>query len=343
MAARASHGDSRRHIVIPRNVAILVLFAAILVLSEKSSMAVGTPSGTNIVNQATVTYNVGSSNFVVTSNVATTRVAELIDVNTQWQDAAPISVNPGDTARVTTFVVTNIGNGNDSYTLEGTSRLDGDDFDPTLRGIFLDTNGNGIYDPGVDARYIAGGNDPALDADQAIVIFVLNDIPTDLSDGNRGNTQLLATSSLGTGPPGTVLPGQGDFGLDAIFGSSGGDDSDIGVYLVSNIVITLVKSVAVSDMFGGNEPVPGATLSYTVIVMPTGSGTARQVVVTDPIPENTTYIPGTLTLNSIPLTDESDGDAGDVGQTTPGVVTVNLGDLTIPIQEQIITFNVTIN
>lgn len=326
-----------------RNIAVLVLIAIIIIFPLKSGLTVGTPSGTNIVNQATVSYNVGQSNFVVNSNITTTRVAELIDVNAQWQDAAPISVNPGDTARVTTYVVTNIGNGNDSYTLDGTSRLDGDDFDPTLRGLFLDINGNGIYDPDIDVRYIQGVNDPSLDADQAIIVFVLNDIPTDLPDGGRGNTQLSATSSLGTGPPGTVFPGQGDFGLDAILGSSGGDDNDIGVYLVSNIAIILAKSVVISDMFGGNEPIPGATLSYTIVLTASGSGTARNVVVTDSIPEYTTYVPGTLTLNSIPLTDEADGDAGDVGQTTPGVVTVNLGDLTIPVQEQIITFNVTIN
>jgi uncharacterized repeat protein (TIGR01451 family) len=325
------------------HIAALSLVAISAALPLNRIMAVGTPSGTNIVNQATVTYNVGSSNFVVNSNVTTNRVAELIDVNVQWQDAAPIPVNPGDTARVTTFVVTNIGNGNDSYALEGTSRLDGDDFDPTLRGIFLDSNGNGIYDPDTDIRYLQGVNDPLLDADRAVMVFVLNDIPSDPPDGAQGNTRLLATSSLGTGPPGMALPGQGDFGLDAIIGNSGGDDDGIGVYLVSNIAITLAKSVLVSDMFGGNEPVPGATLSYTIVVTVSGSGTAGHVVLTDSIPEYTTYIPGTLTLNSIPLTDEADGDAGDVGQTTPGVITVNLGDLTIPLQEQIITFNVNIN
>jgi uncharacterized repeat protein (TIGR01451 family) len=330
-------------LAILRNAAALMFFAAILLLPQNELMAIGTPSGTNIVNQATVSYSVGPANFVVNSNVTTTRVAEIIDVNAQWQDATPISVNPGDTAKVTTFVVTNVGNGNDSYTLDGISRLDGDDFDPTYRGIFLDTNCNGIYDTGVDAQYIQGVNDPVLNADQAVIVFVLNDIPINLPDGNRGHTQLLATSSLGNGPPGTILPGQGDFGLDAILGTSGGDDSDIGVYLVSNITITLTKSVSISDMFGGQEPIPGATLLYTISLSATGSGGARGVVVTDSIPENTTYTPGTLTLNSISLSDELDGDAGDVGRTIPGVVTVNLGDIAIPLQDQIITFRVTIN
>jgi uncharacterized repeat protein (TIGR01451 family) len=329
--------------VTASKVTLFALVAAVLIFSREDARGVGTPSGTDIVSQATVTYNVGSSDYIVFSNVVTTRVAELIDVNVQWQDAAPVSVMPGDTAEVTTFVLTNIGNGNDSYALEGLNRLDGDDFDPTPRGIYLDTDGNSLYDPEIDSRYLQRVNDPVLDADQAIVVFVVNGIPTGLPDASRGNTQLLATSNLGIGLPGTAFPGQGDFGLDAILGISGGDDSDIGIYLVSNIVITLAKSVVVRNVSGGDEPVSGATLSYTIVVTASGSGTAAQVVIADSIPEYTTYVPGTLALNSIPLTDEADGDAGDVGRTTPGVATIILGDITIPLRQQIITFNVTIN
>jgi uncharacterized repeat protein (TIGR01451 family) len=324
-------------------VIILMLLAAILPVSHQYLLAEGTPSGTTITSQATVTYKIGSSDFSVNSNIAVTRVVELLDVNTQWQDAAPKSVNPGDTAAVTTFVVTNAGNGNDSYFLDCINRLDDDDFDPTLRGIFLDTDGNGLYDPNIDVQYYRGANDPALNADQSIIIFVLNDIPGDLVDGSQGNTRLSATSSLGAGTPGTVFQGQGDFGLDAVLGISGGDDSDVGTYTVSNVSILLAKSVIVSDASGGNRPVTGATLSYTITVTASGSGSAASVVVTDSIPENTTFVAGTLSLNSIPLTDEADGDAGDVGQTTPGVVTVKLEDISVHSQEQIITFDVTIN
>lgn len=178
---------------------------------------------------------------------------------------------------------------------------------------------------------------------QSIVVFVLNDIPENLVDGSQGNTRLSATSIVGSGTPGTVFPGQGDFGLDAVLGSSGGDDDDAGTYLVSNVSILLVKSVVISDASGGSRPVTGATLSYTITVTASGSGSARSVVITDSIPENTTFVAGTLTLNSVPLTDEADADAGDAGQTTPGVVTVRLGDIAIPSQEQIITFDVIIN
>lgn len=314
-----------------------------VVLAAQQSRAVGTPSGTDITNQATASYNIGSTNFVENSNVTTTTVAELIDVSAVWQDAAPVTVNPGDTVQITTFLVTNIGNGNDTYTLEGLSTLPGDDFNPTLNDLYFDSNGNLSYDPGVDAQYIPGVNDPSLDADQSIIVFSSNNIPPDVTDGELGFTELRAITNLGAGAPGTIYPGQGDFGTDAVLGNSGGDDSDIGIYVVSSVIMAIVKSVVITDPFGTNEPVPGAVLSYSIVVTVGGSGTAENVITTDPIPNNTTYNPGTLTLNSVPLTDIVDGDAGDVGGTTPNTVTVFLGDLAAPAPIQTITFDVTIN
>ena len=335
------NGRGRRYMT--RNIGLSLLCCAAAVVLPGTLMAVGTPSGTTIVNQATLTYNVGPAQFSVNSNTTIYRVAELLDVNVQWRDAAPISVYPGDTAQVTTFIVSNTGNGADTLLLEIINRLDGDTFDPIPGSIFLDTNANGLYDPESDLRYSMGVNDPVLNADASIIVFALNDFAADLPDGSRGNTQLLATTSLGTGPPGTQFPGQGDFGMDAVLGAAGGDDSDIGVYVVLNAAITLNKSVTIRDMFGGSEPATGATLSYSIVLTASGSGVARQVTILDTIPANTTYSPGTLTLDSNPLTDEADEDRGDVGRTHPGVVTVNLGDIAIPSQEITIRFDVTIN
>ena len=51
----------------------------------------------------------------------------------------------------------------------------------------------------------------------------------------------------------------------------------------------------------------------------------------------------TLRLNSAPLTDAGGDDSGDFGATTPGAVTVSLGDLTSVSPIQTITFDVTID
>lgn len=325
-----------------------LLVGAIIMLAAwvpaRFALALGTSAGTDITNQATATYTVGTTGFTENSNTTSTTVAELLDVTVTWQDAGNVTVSPSDKDQVLTFRVTNTGNGTDDYTLGGISTLGGDDFDPTLVGLYFDTNGNGVYDPGTDQQYVAGTNDPALDADASITIFVLNDIPAaGLSNGDLGNSQLAATSKTGNGAPGTVIAGVGEAGTDAVVGTSGGSDDAIGTYVVSSVAVSVVKSATIGDPFGGTEPVPGAVISYSVVVTVGGSGTALGVVITDPIPGNTTYNPGTLTLNAAPLTDGADADAGDVGGTTPNTVTVNLGDLTTASPAQTITFDVTIN
>jgi uncharacterized repeat protein (TIGR01451 family) len=312
-------------------------------LSTAPAHAEGTPACTDILNQATATYTIGEKQFTENSNVTTTVVAELLDVTVIWQDAADITVSPGDTDQVLTFLVTNTGNATDTYSLAGLSSLAGDDFDPVLVDLYLDANGNSIFDPGVDERYVLGVNDQTLDADEAIIVFVLNDIPIGLLDGDEGDSQLTATSNTGTGAPGTVVPGAADCGADAVVGASGGTDGDIGTYVVSNVVVTVIKSASVADPFGGAEPVPGALITYTITVAVSGSGTAEGVVITDSIPVHTTYSAGTLTLNAASLTDAADADAGDVGATTPGTVTVTLGDVAAGSPDQIITFTVVIN
>lgn len=331
-----------------RRFGIKRLLAATLIMlavcfSARFAHAVGTLAGTGITNQATATYTVGASNFSENSNVTTTTVAELLNVTVTWQDASNVNVGPGDTNQVLTFQVSNTGNGTDDYTLAGLSILGGDDFDPTLVGIYFDTNGNGSYDAGTDVQYVQGTNDPSIPADGSITVFVINDIPGGVSDGNLGNSQLTATSNTGSGAPGTIVAGAGEGGTDAVVGTTGGSGSGIGIYEVSSVTVSLIKSVSIADPFGGTEPFPGAVLTYSVVVTVAGSGTALGVVLTDPIPADTTYNAGTLTLNGGPLTDAGGDDAGDVGATTPGTVTVNLGDLTAASPAQTIAFDVTIN
>ncbi|MFH1313720.1 MAG: hypothetical protein ABIJ00_10920, partial [Candidatus Eisenbacteria bacterium] len=118
---------------------------------------------------------------------------------------------------------------------------------------------------------------------------------------------------------------------------------DVGTYLVSNVVVSVVKSATMADPFGGTEPVPGAVITYTLVVTVSGSGTAESLVLTDPIPTHTTYSSGTLVLNGGPLTDQADADEGDVGMTSPGTVTVSLGDVAAGSPAQTVTFAVVID
>lgn len=327
--------------------AILTVVLAVAVLVPVSAQAAGTAAGTNITNKATATYNINGNNITADSNITTVKVAEIINVTATWQDASNIPAYPGDSNKVLTYKVSNTGNGREGFVLSANVAVAGDDFNPALsgNGIYLDANGNGIYDSGTDTLYTAGTNDPNLTADGYVTVFVLCNIPSGLSDGNLGFVNLTATSKTSGGAvaAGTVYVGGGDGGVDAVMGGSGGSSTQTGKYQVAVITVSVVKSAAVSDRFGGTKPVPGATIQYTITVTVAGTGTAAGVVITDPVPANTTYAAGTLRLNGTAISDAKDADAGDVGGTTAGIVSVSLGDLTSSSAVQSITFDVKIN
>jgi uncharacterized repeat protein (TIGR01451 family) len=304
--------------------------------------AVGTAAGTNITSTATVNYSIGGTPATMNSNTATVVVAELINVTMALQSPT-VSVAAGATNEALLLLVTNTGNSDEVFTLAGDSVLVGDDFDPIPAApfIYLDSDASGDLSP-ADTPYVAGSNDPALAADASVAVLLVNDIPAGLPDGEYGRSELTATANSGTGAPGTVLPGQGNGGVDAVIGLSGGQDAEVGAYLIGDIQLSAVKSLAVQDPFGGNQPIPGAAITYQVVVTATGTGAALGTAFSDPIPANTTYVAGSMRLNGSPLTDGADADAGSF-VLGPARVAVSLGDLTSAAGPQTIDFRVTID
>lgn len=321
------------------------LLALFVLFHAGAVHAAGTVAGTSITNSVTVNYTMGASSHTV-SSTNTFRVDAVLNCTVTWQDAQPVSVSPGQTGRVLTMRLTNAGNGTDSYTLSAIStQVTGTDFTPGSIALYLDSNGDNGYTAGTDAAYVPGVNDPSLGPDLGLTVFILSAIPgTGIADGQKGNVQLTATSKTGTGPAGTVLSGKGPGGTDAIVGLSGGVSSDTGSYIASSITVNVNKTQTVSDQYGGTLPITGATIRYTLTVTATGSGTASNVVVSDPIPAGTTYTAGSLRLDGNALTDAADADAGDVNATSAGTATVRLpGSLTSASPAQTIIFEVKID
>ena len=304
------------------------------------ALAAGTPAGTNITNVATATYELPNGDETsVDSNIVTLKVDELLDVSVAWGDPADVATSPALTGQVLKFTVTNGGNGAESFTLATIANGGGDDFDPAVTSIVLDSNGNGAYDAGVDTLYTSGGNDPELDPDEALTVFVLSSIPAGASDGHRGRVDLTAVAKTGSGAPGTSFAGLGQGGGDAVVGATGGDAEDDGYYRVAAASVAFVKSATVADAFGGDSSAPGSTITYTLAATVSGSGSVANLRVSDPIPAGTTYQAGSLTLEGNPLTDAADADAGSFSGTG---VAVGLGSVAAG-STRTITFQVKID
>lgn len=332
----------------------LLLLMVSASLCPATAYAVGTPVGTVIGNTATLNYSISGTAQTPITDTANITVDEIIDVTVTWQDSANVAALSPSTAQVLTYLITNTGNGSETFTLSVNNIIGGDNFDPTNAAIYID-NGNGSFDGiGTETLY-TGANNPTLDANatDAVTIFVLNDIPAALVGGNTGISNFTAssvTAGAAGAAPGTVLATLGDGGVDAVVGPTQATANADGTYVIQPVVVTIAKSATIeADPSGCSTapctPVPGATVRYSLTVTVSGTGTASALVISDIIPAGMTYSPGTITLNTIAKGDAPFATDGDEAEFAANTVTVNLGNINVagvPVVNTI-TFDVTIN
>lgn len=324
----------------PLSVAVgLCLWAA----SASALAGTSTPAGTRVVDNASVTYRLGNAAQSALSASSTLTVDQLIDVSVAWQDSSVVAAAPASNSTALTFVIANDGNGTDRFSLSVSSQpKSASGFTASGCGIWFDSNNDGVYSSG-DQAYSPGVNDPTLTAGGHQRIFVVCGIPASASDASESNVTLSVASDTLTGPAGTTTQETAPPFVLAETGSSAGQASAVGTYQASGIDFDIPLTQTVTDPNGGNKAAQGSTITYTIKVQPKGSGTGDHVQVSDPIPANTTYIPGSLTLNGVALTDaRSDADGGyyDAGQNA---VFVNLGARASNASPDTITFKVKIN
>jgi uncharacterized repeat protein (TIGR01451 family) len=327
---------------------ITALAIAVLAALSPLAHAAGTAAGTRIPNQATLTYSVdGKPPVTATAAAQPVLVARLIGVLVTWQDSAPVPSASPDPARPTTFLVTNTGNAADIFRLARNDSFGGDQFDPVVAAagaIWIESGAEpGFQATGANADilYAAGGNDLALPADGSRTAYVVSSIPAGLPTGAIGQTALTAASTTpgATGAaPGTLL---GTFnGVPTVVGAGAGQGSATGSYLVGGVSLGIAKSVAaVRDPAGGERVMPGAVLTYRIVLTFTGDGLADAVALTDPLPAAVTYVAGSLTVDGTARTDAPDADGADFDA---GTVQAVFGTVRAP-ATRVIEFRATVN
>lgn len=324
-----------KHRLLP-SCSIFALLAALALPMQ--AQAAGTRAGSTISNTASASFDTGAGTTTIDSNQVDLLVDELLDVTVASSNPADVPTTPGATAQVLTFSVTNNGNGVENFVLSTIANAGGDNYDPVVTQIYID-NGDGLFDAGTDALYTPGANDPELDPDESVTVFVVATTPGTVVDGNRGIVSLVAAAVTGTGAPGTSFAGQGEGGGDAVVGSTGADGTDAGAFIVSAATVTLVKSAVITNPLGTADPIPGATIIYTIVATVAGSGSVSGLAITDNIPADTSYVPGSITLGGAPQSDGVDADAGDYNGTR---INVALGTVAGG-QTRTVTFQTTID
>jgi uncharacterized repeat protein (TIGR01451 family) len=310
--------------------------AFVAALAPSGAYAAGTLAGTDITNIATASYETGGSTVEINSNPVVITVDELLDVTAVSSDAGDVVTTNGAVNVVSTFRITNTGNGPEAFRLIPNVVNGGDDFDPTLVQVILDTNGNGVYDPGVDTIYVAGTNDPLLAPDQITTVFVLTNVPASQDNGDRAQIRLTTAATTGTGLPGTTFATAGEGGGNAVVGTTGADADATGFLLINAASVALVKSASVADPFGGTTSVPGSIITYTLVATVSGSGTLTNLAINDPIPASSQYVASSITLEGGAMTDATDADQGNFNGSR---VSVALGNVPAG-QTRTVTFKV---
>lgn len=319
--------------------AALALLAATAVAAEATTTPEHAPAGSIIPNTAVANYVMAGTDYQVSASVSIV-VDQLLDVSASWQDAAPVEAPAGSSASSLLFKVSNDGNGDDSYALSTqVSPETGNGFIATNCRIFLDADQNGTWS-NLDTPYPASA--PTLAAGDSMAILVVCDIPDDAKDLSLSNVKLLADSNTLSGAPGTSTPDPDHPGVILVVGMTGNKADATGIYIAANVNYTLTSTQLVTDRSGGHVATAGSTITYTITATPSGSSTGQNLVLTTPIPEHTTYVPGTLTLDGEPVSDER-GDGDGYFDPDTNTTVVKLGDVSGSSPPSIIRFQVTIN
>ena len=312
---------TRRSLVLLRVGACAVLAGATPVLAQQ-------PAGSIITNTAMVDFEMEGSRGRIASNNAVLTVGELLGIDLKASAAVVVGSGPVAAAP---FVLTNVGNGRERFVLsaavEGVSG--------TLRGFAVDANGNGVFDAG--DTLLDGAVTPSLSPGEAVRLLALLEPLQAIPDAAA--LTISARAETGSGQPGTLYASRGEGGSDAVVGPTTAE-ATIRIGLVQGAVAeaTLVKTQSVWSRGTPMIGMRGAIITYSLTADFTGAGVARGASVVDPIPAGTTFVPGSLTLDGLLLSDAADGDAGDFDGSR---IAVQLGDVAGP-QTRTIQFKVQI-
>ena len=323
---------------------LLALFA------NNLAFAAGTPAATTINNTATMNYEIaGIEQPHISSNSTTFNVDELIDLVLTWQDGSPVAVNSPDVNDALTYILTNTGNGQEAFLLTRNNAIAGDNFDPlngTAGSIYIENGLNVGFQatgPNADIPYIAGVNDPNLAPDASQILYLVSNMPNALNNGNTGRVQLIAaatTVGAANATPGTTLTALGAGGVDAVVGSNRAQTQTVGSYIVSGLSVNVSKTATCNPtpLDCGNAA-SGTVINYQLLISLNGTGLANNLVITDPLPSNLSYVPNSLKVGGAPKTDASDSDNSQFSSNT---ISVNLGNPVAP-ASFVITFSATVD
>ena len=329
-----------------KHLASFFVVASLLALNSNAAFAAGTPANTPISNTATLAYDVnGVAQANITSPAATFVVDNKINLTVIEKSNSPTLVTPGQLRAVTTFTVTNNGNAVQDYALTGGNVAGAptvfglvDNFNALACNTFVETNGTAGYQVGADtAAFI---DELAPDASQDV--YIVCDIPAGQVSNDQAVTELTATARAGgTAGLGAVLTQTAGVDNPAVVDIVFADPDTLAAnasgtiprqiprdasafardaYRVAAVTANVTKTATCSPTpLNCSQAKTGTVITYQIQVDVTGSGTANNLIITDPLPSDVTYVVGTLNV----------APAAVSATVTAGTATTDLGNVVV--------------
>ncbi|HFQ61039.1 MAG TPA: hypothetical protein ENK39_01905 [Epsilonproteobacteria bacterium] len=284
---------------------IFVFFVMLCTLSFSKGVSAGTP----IVNVAQLKYKINGSDFNSTSNTLVDLVDQIVDFDILCQDTSNVIVENGQTAVALTFQLSNVGNGTDKFTLLPETNATSD-FSVSNPRLYIDSNGNGVFDISVDQQV----NDVNLSEDVKATLFFVSDMPTaTFPSGSLSANGMRITSDLASGLNYGESKNIGSYFV--VNGIVSGSDKALCQYEMRSLELVLAKSATLSS----DKLFTGTIIHYKIKVSALGVGTINNVVVHDTIPIGTSYVPNSLQLDGTNLSDST--------HLTGTTISVPIGDI----------------
>lgn len=293
-----------------------------------------TVAGTQIKNLATVTYEDAAGNvYSAQSNEAIITVAQVYSA-TMGVDV-DVDAAAGQTVYLP-YVLTNTGNGSDVFELSASNDISvPDDIDSGSIQIFHDLNGSGEPDAG---EPVVSTLTLQANVNNSANLVVAVTVPPTANPSETLGVTLNATAQNGTGSAvaASVSDISAGTAVSGLGGRDGLDSTNESLITVTNNAALVTTKIAVPD-FANNQ------VSYTLTVRNNGNIAAKNVVIYDGLPANTTLVTsgvsGLLGSNSdtidtaavlsevgLGLDLNADGDLTDADELSLGIDINNDGD-----------------
>ena len=261
-------------------------------------LSAGFTPGTVIANQFGMNYSVASNAYSVSSNSVSVTVSGKLEYGIQVIPMfTSLTKEPSDTAWYR-YRVRNTGSFKDLIELSTASSQN------IVWKLYRDGNNNGVWDAADPA--LTNTNDSAgVDVDSVAVgdsvrVFAMARLPRLEMDQVKDSLQFFAASA----------------------GDHRKSDNVVVVTTMNVPVVAINKSVFPI----GNQPA-GSVITYTISYSNTGNAAVKDFSIVDVTPNETKYVPNSVKVNGLSVSDNSGGVSVATDQSNNSVIAVSVGAL----------------